>query len=219
MTGLLWTLLGLHDSLHALTLGTYKRTSHPRRSISVLTKMDFEVHKAKATAKLATLLIFLQWCLDIILGLTLGYMTRSGWNKDKKESRTVYGKSAQVVDVRFNGGVTPGVEDSLDDCWLYTHNKYVNPEYVLKDDNIILMGMDHERAWFSVTPPEVRNDSIPLLRSLNLLPRQSLTIWKRTPFCSLLKRKNPINSSSYLTGHSANWPINWEIPSISRWYK
>jgi len=42
----------------------------------------------------------------------------------------------------------------------YTHLKYMKPEEILKNDDIVIMGVSSTHVWFSVTEPEVtRGDS------------------------------------------------------------
>jgi len=57
--------------------------------------------------------------------------------------------------VKLLAMIAPALEDELDKSWFYIHNKYAHPEIVLKDDNIILLGLDDKYVWFSVTPKEV----------------------------------------------------------------
>jgi len=41
------------------------------------------------------------------------------------------------------------------DSFLLTHEKYVHPNYALKEDNIYIYGCDSKYVWFAVTPKEV----------------------------------------------------------------
>jgi len=57
--------------------------------------------------------------------------------------------------VRIFASIGAAVEDDLESSFLYTHNRYVNPEIVLESDNIIIMGLNDKNVWFSITPKEV----------------------------------------------------------------
>jgi len=56
--------------------------------------------------------------------------------------------------MQFNGQLHEGLDDDIDEM-LVTNVKYVNPEIILEDDNIAIMGCNSKYVWFSITDHEV----------------------------------------------------------------
>jgi len=57
---------------------------------------------------------------------------------------------------QFYGPYVLGTFDLLED-YVLTHERYVHPEIVLKNENIFIMGCNEDYVWFSVVPAEVGN--------------------------------------------------------------
>ena len=77
------------------------------------------------------------------------------------------------------------------ESFLYRHVEYVDPEYVLKHDNIILMGCSPTHVWFSVTDPKkpeenlYKNVDIPFLFVGQILFSRQLIIMPHSTFNKL----------------------------------
>ena len=75
--------------------------------------------------------------------------------------------------------------------FLYYHNEYVDPRYVLQHDNIIIMGCSPTHVWFSVTDPNKPQENLlinrnsPFLYVGQLLFSQKLIIMTHESFHKL----------------------------------
>ena len=87
--------------------------------------------------------------LDILLGYTIQYGTREERRRSEK-----YENSAQVVNVMAKGTYSVLLIQQLYN-FIWWHQKYVHPRYVLEHDNITLMGITPTHAFFWVSDPEV----------------------------------------------------------------
>ena len=87
--------------------------------------------------------------LDILLGYTIQYGTREERRRSEK-----YDNSAQVVNVMAKGTYSVLLIQQLYN-FIWWHQKYVHPRYVLEHDNITLMGITPTHAFFCVSDPEV----------------------------------------------------------------
>ena len=82
---------------------------------------------------------FVQDLLDGILDLLFGYTTKGGSRDERKLSEN-YENSAQIVDV-FMAGCYSAVAPHKLRNFFYNHVKYVNPDVVLKNDNITILSV------------------------------------------------------------------------------
>ncbi len=96
------------------------------------------------------ILFFLEGLLEPLLGWTL---TR-GWKSERLRALSDYSASAQVVRVLWKTRMYM-FKETKERCFLYRHDKYVHPDYVLKRRNVSLMGVDKDYAVFLETDPSV----------------------------------------------------------------
>ena len=90
--------------------------------------------------------------IDIILDLLFGYTIQYGSLNERLSSKS-YESSAQVVDIIAWG--THSYVITLPKNYVWRHNRYVHPRYVLEHDNITLMGVTPTHAYFCVSDPKV----------------------------------------------------------------
>ena len=91
--------------------------------------------------------------VDIFLDILFGYTLQYGSWQDRKKSEE-YENSAQVVNVVSRGAYSIVLLHQLHN-FLWLHEKYVHPRYVLQRDNITLMGITPTHAFFCVSDPDV----------------------------------------------------------------
>ncbi len=97
------------------------------------------------------LLSVLETVTDLLFGLTL----RGGNQKERKEARRCYEKSAQLVDILHHARYNQ-LADLFDlSYYLYRHDRYVSPEYVLDKRNIALFFVDKNNVVFAVGETDV----------------------------------------------------------------
>jgi len=58
------------------------------------------------------------------------------------------------VNLRYQGTAFVILDERLEQMVL-THEKYVNPEIILQDDNIAIQGCNEKYVWFAKNDPEV----------------------------------------------------------------
>ena len=116
------------------------------------------------------------WVLDLILDLLFSYTTRHGSLNERLKTES-YEYSAQLVDIITWGAPTFALIQPKHYVW--KHERYLHPRYVLEHDNITLMGLTPTHAFFCVTDPgvDVRNIKVSVLytnynKSLNNLLTQ-----------------------------------------------
>ena len=91
--------------------------------------------------------------LDKVFVLILGKSILEGSKEELKLSKQ-YENSAHLVKVLGRG--TINLIDNHDKSnFLYVHDSYQHPSYILKHDNIVLKGLDNEHAIFCVSDPHV----------------------------------------------------------------
>ena len=91
--------------------------------------------------------------LDKIFALILGKSILEGSKEELKLSKR-YEKSAHLVKLLARG--TINLIDNHDKSnFLYVHESYQHPSYILKHDNIVLKGLDNKYAIFCVSDPLV----------------------------------------------------------------
>ena len=91
--------------------------------------------------------------LDKILLAILGTSILSGTQKEREQSKN-YELSAHVVKV-FGRGTICLIENHDESNFLYLHDSYQHPSYILKHDNIVLKGINRDKAIFVVTDENV----------------------------------------------------------------
>ena len=89
--------------------------------------------------------------IDILLDHILGYTIQQGTRQERKKSGE-YEYSAQVVNLLGRGAYSPFQPHQLNN-FVWRHDKYVHPKYVLDHDNITLMGVTPSHVFFCVTKP------------------------------------------------------------------
>ena len=90
--------------------------------------------------------------IDIILDMLFGFTIRQGSLNERIMSKS-YEYSAQLVDIMAWG--THSYLLTVPKNYVWRHNKYVHPRYVLEHDNITLMGVTPTHAYFCVSDPKV----------------------------------------------------------------
>ena len=92
--------------------------------------------------------------IDTILMIFCGFSTIHGFKRDWEESQTCYEKSAQIVDVWGKASLSYFIFQRPEN-FLYTHSKYVHPNYILSGKHISLHGVTKTHAYFCVTDRNV----------------------------------------------------------------
>ena len=129
--------------------------------------------------------------LDILLDIGLGYTIQHGTRKER-ESSEEYEHSAQVVNLLGRGAYSPLQPHQLDN-FVWCHEKYVHPKYVLDHDNITLMSVTPSHAFFCVSDKE-----------LDIFDTEvTLTLDSN---CAYLRSDIQIRLHSYRSHHSSSSP-------------
>jgi len=89
------------------------------------------------------------YVIDTILWLCFGYSFLQG-NKEEQERAKLYEQSAHIIRI-YGRGTINLFGNHNETNFLYLHDKYVHPSYILEHDNVILMGVDEKRAYFCVS--------------------------------------------------------------------
>ena len=90
--------------------------------------------------------------VDGILFLLLGYTVQHGSQEEWIKSEE-YEHSAQLVTLLGRGTYTPLQPHQLNN-FVWKHDKFVNPSFVLLHDNITLMGVTPTHVFFCVSDPD-----------------------------------------------------------------
>ena len=96
---------------------------------------------------------FILWILDQICVAVHGTSILNGTQQERVQSKN-YESSAHVVKVLGRGTICL-IENHNEDNFLYLHESYQHPSYILKHDNIVLKGVNHEHAIFVVTDKHI----------------------------------------------------------------
>ena len=91
--------------------------------------------------------------IDIVVSSIFGYSILNGSNEEKKLSAQ-YEYSAHLVKVLARGTINL-IENHDKDNFLYIHDSYVHPSLILKNDNIILKGLNARYAIFCVSDKNI----------------------------------------------------------------
>ena len=96
----------------------------------------------------------LLWLLDCLLDLVLGYTVTGGTREERRRAWMDHEHSAHLVRVVARGRRVEMQQFNLTN-FLYVHEKYVSPRYILEHENVTLFSMDAKNAIFCVSEPEV----------------------------------------------------------------
>ncbi len=92
-------------------------------------------------------LLIIDFFLDLVLGKTI-----TGGSREERKEAEKYEKSAHLVDIVMKAKAYMAKATSLNN-FVYKHNRYVHPEYILRHKNVTLMGIEKDRALFAVSDP------------------------------------------------------------------
>lgn len=99
------------------------------------------------------MLKLLIWMIDRLFVLIQGTSILQGTEKERQLSKN-YENSAHVVKVLGRGTICL-IENHNEDNFLYLHESYQHPSYILKHDNIVLKGINGTNAIFVETDKDV----------------------------------------------------------------
>ena len=91
--------------------------------------------------------------IDVFLELLFGFTIQYGSRQERHRSLE-YDHSAQVVNLMGRGAYSVGMAHQLHN-FVWHHERYVHPRYVLEHDNITLMGITPSHAFFCVSEPDL----------------------------------------------------------------
>ncbi len=94
------------------------------------------------------LIAILDFCTDLAVGITMS----GGSRRDREKAANQYEHSAHVVRIVWRAKHHSFRTSQLNN-FLLVHEEYVEPEYVLKHRNIMLMAVEKDYALFSVFGP------------------------------------------------------------------
>ena len=94
------------------------------------------------------------WVAEIFTDLFFGYTITAGWRDERRRSWLHHEYSAQVVKVFAKAHYTEVTAHSGKN-FLYTHQKYVSPKYVLENPHVTLFTVDTKYVYFCETDPDV----------------------------------------------------------------
>ena len=89
---------------------------------------------------------------DFFLDILFGHTLQNGSREERKKSEE-FENSAQVVNIVARGTYSVLLIHQLHH-FVWYHEKYVHPRYVLEHDNITLMGVTPTHAFFCVSDPK-----------------------------------------------------------------
>ncbi len=93
------------------------------------------------------------WMVELITDLLFGYTFTSGTRSEREEAKK-YEKSAQLVNVKWRARPVDLMHCRLEH-FLYIHEKYIDPRYVLKHAYVTLLTVEKDCAIFCVSDPGV----------------------------------------------------------------
>ena len=124
--------------------------------------------------------------IDVLLDNFLGYTIQHGTREERTKSEK-YEYSAQIVKLLGRGAYSPLQPHQLNN-FVWRHEKYVHPKYVLDHDNITLMSVTPSHVFFCIsdqnldifdTQVTTRLELTKLVHVVAMVPTASLQI---TPF-------------------------------------
>ena len=89
---------------------------------------------------------------DFFLDILLGHTLQHGSREERKKSEE-YENSAHMVNIVARGTYSVLMIHQLRN-FVWHHEKYVHPRYVLEHDNITLMGVTPTHAFFCLSDPK-----------------------------------------------------------------
>ncbi len=93
------------------------------------------------------------WMVELLTDLLFGYTLTDGSKKEREEAKE-YEKSAHLVTIKWRA--TPiDLSPYYLNNFLYVHDKYIDPRYVLEHVNVTLFTVEEECAVFCVSDPGV----------------------------------------------------------------
>ena len=106
------------------------------------------------------LLNFIISILNFFTNLTLGWTYSYGATSDRAASESDFSKGAQLVDIKYFAGYAFIEEVQLNKNFFWKHNRYLNPNFILENDNVTLNGMTSTHAYFCVATADVTNSEL-----------------------------------------------------------
>ena len=94
-------------------------------------------------------IIVIDVCLNLLFGFTIQFGTRKEYNKIKE-----YQHSAQVVNLLGRGAYSLIQPQQLNN-FVWRHEQYVHPKYVIEHDNITLMGVTPKQVFFCISDSDI----------------------------------------------------------------
>ncbi len=94
------------------------------------------------------------WALEQVTDLLIGYKFTSGWREERRKAWLHHEHSAQLVHVVAKAHHIEVTTHSSKN-FLYVHEKYVSPRYVLENKNVSLFTLDKTHVYFCVSDPDV----------------------------------------------------------------
>ncbi len=99
------------------------------------------------------IILFVLWIVEHVTDFLFGFTFRGGTKQERREAKRSYEKSAQLVNILHHARYHE-ILDLFDlSYYLYKHEKYVHPEYVLDKTNVALYFVNKTHAVFSVGEP------------------------------------------------------------------
>ncbi len=93
------------------------------------------------------------WCVDLVTDLLFGW-TYTGGRREEVELSKQYENSAHVVSINLRGWNSAFNVLHLGN-FVYKHEKYVHPRYILRKKNVTLMAVNKDYSMFCETEPTV----------------------------------------------------------------
>ena len=125
----------------------FKMDKNPGFVMNLLMKVDMGIfYWIMCTFRAALTLV--DGILFLLLGYTVQHGSQEEWNKSDE-----YEHSAQLVTLLGRGAYTPIQPHQLNN-FVWKHDRFVHPSYVLHHDNITLMGLTPTHAFFCVSDPD-----------------------------------------------------------------
>ncbi len=91
-----------------------------------------------------------EWLTDLLFGVTFSGGTRA----DREKARRDYGASAHLVRLLWRARSSPfSFRNARIDNFLYVHEDYVHPNYILENRNVSLLAVEKTYALFCLTDP------------------------------------------------------------------
>ncbi len=96
------------------------------------------------------IILFLLWIVECVTDLLFSFTFRGGTKQERREAQRSYVKSAQMVHILHHARYSQMLDMYDLSYYLYKHERYVSPEYVLDKPNVALYFVTKTHAVFSV---------------------------------------------------------------------